>query len=134
MRFLIDECLHLSLVDVANAAGHEAHHVVRLGLQGRKDPEVMGRVRAEGFTLVTNNAVDFRRLYAREAIHAGLVVLLPQERPDMQRALFQAVFRCLGERDDLINKVIEVEIDGAEATIREYDLPPPQDVVRLAST
>jgi predicted nuclease of predicted toxin-antitoxin system len=111
------------LVDVANDAGHEAHHVVRLGMQGWKDPEVMERVRTDGFTLVTNNAVDFQRLYAREAIHAGLVILLPQARPEMQRALFRAVFIHLAGRDDLINKVIEIDLDGGDVQISEYDLP-----------
>jgi hypothetical protein len=32
MRFLIDECLHESLVGVAHAAGYEATHVNHLGL------------------------------------------------------------------------------------------------------
>lgn len=125
IRFLIDECLHLSLVEVANDAGHEAHHVVHLGMQGRKDPEVMEQVRAGEFTLVTNNAVDFRRLYAREDIHAGLVILLPQVKPEVQRALLRAVFAHLGGRDDLINTVIEIGLDGAEVVVSEYHMPPP---------
>lgn len=114
----------MSLVEVANGAGHEAHHVVHLGMQGWKDPEVMERVRLDGFTLVTNNAVDFRRLYAREAIHAGLIILLPQVKPEIQRALLRAAFVHLGDRDDLINKVIEVGLDGEEVMMDEYDLPP----------
>ncbi|MBF0391682.1 MAG: DUF5615 family PIN-like protein [Alphaproteobacteria bacterium] len=123
MRFLIDECLHASLVEVANGAGHEAHHVVHLGMQGLKDPEVMERVRLHGFTLVTNNAMDFRRLYSREPIHAGLIILLPQVRPALQRALFRAVFVHLGGRDDLIDKVVEVGLDGADVFITERDMP-----------
>ncbi|HEV2964792.1 MAG TPA: DUF5615 family PIN-like protein [Candidatus Angelobacter sp.] len=43
MKFLIDECLHISLVKVANAAGYEAHHVVHLGLQ-RAEDHVLGRL------------------------------------------------------------------------------------------
>jgi predicted nuclease of predicted toxin-antitoxin system len=45
MKFLIDECLHLSLVMVANRIGFEAHHVVHLGLQGKPDHELMRRIR-----------------------------------------------------------------------------------------
>jgi len=40
MTFLIDECLHTSLVDVARVAGHAAFHVVHLGIQGSKDYEL----------------------------------------------------------------------------------------------
>lgn len=74
MTFLIDECLHTSLVAVAEARNYEAHHVVYLGMQGWKDPEVLRRVEERDYTLVTNNAVDFRRLYARVSIHAGLII------------------------------------------------------------
>jgi hypothetical protein len=35
MRFLIDECLHESLVGVAHGAGFEATHVNHLGLSGK---------------------------------------------------------------------------------------------------
>jgi predicted nuclease of predicted toxin-antitoxin system len=40
MRFLIDECLHESLVRVAHAAGFEAVHVNHLGLSGKQDWEL----------------------------------------------------------------------------------------------
>ncbi|MGZ4815753.1 MAG: DUF5615 family PIN-like protein [Terriglobales bacterium] len=41
MRFLVDECLHTSLVDVANEAGFEAQHVVYCGLGGKPDHEIV---------------------------------------------------------------------------------------------
>jgi predicted nuclease of predicted toxin-antitoxin system len=31
MRFLIDECLSVDLVSVANRAGHEAQHIAHIG-------------------------------------------------------------------------------------------------------
>ncbi len=37
MRFLIDECLHESLVGVAHGAGFEATHVNHLGLSGKPE-------------------------------------------------------------------------------------------------
>ena len=85
MIFLIDECLHTSLVGVVRAHSHEAHHVVYLGMQGWKDPEVLRRVEERDYTLVTNNAVDFRRLYARVPIHAGLIIVVPNVVPALQR-------------------------------------------------
>jgi predicted nuclease of predicted toxin-antitoxin system len=43
MRFLIDECLHESLVGVAHGAGFEAIHVNHLGLSGEPDWELAER-------------------------------------------------------------------------------------------
>ena len=87
MRFLIDECLHTSLVRVAEARGHEARHVNWIGLSGETDWNLMLRIAAEDFTFVTNNARDFRKLYGRQKLHAGLIVIVPQVVPDRQRAL-----------------------------------------------
>jgi len=42
------------------------------------------------FILVTNNASDFRRLYATEPLHAGLVILIPAVNRMMQQRLFKA--------------------------------------------
>ena len=58
MRFLIDECLHESLVGVAHSAGFEATHVNHLGLSGRPDWELAERIVEDEFTFVTNNRVD----------------------------------------------------------------------------
>lgn len=127
MIFLIDECLHTSLVEVAQETGHEAHHVVYLGMQGWKDHEVLQRVKERDYTLVTNNAVDFRRLYARAAIHAGLVIIVPNVTPALQRALFQAVL--VGVRGAvLVNKVIEAGIENDQIAVIEYDLPPGKSI------
>ena len=72
MRFLIDECLSVDLVAVAGQCGHEARHVAHVGRAGWKDWNV-ARYASEGdFILVTNNASDFRQLYAAEPLHAGL--------------------------------------------------------------
>lgn len=71
MRFLIDECLHTSLVGVAEQHGHECRHVNWLGLSGAADWDLMARIIDDDFTLVTNNAADFRRLYARASCIRG---------------------------------------------------------------
>lgn len=41
----------------------------------------MPRIIEEDFTFVTNNARDFRKLYAKEDLHAGLVIIVPQVLP-----------------------------------------------------
>ncbi len=123
MKFLVDECLHTSLVAVAEARGHEARHVNWLGLSGETDWDLMPRIIAEDFTFVTNNARDFRKLYAREEVHAGLLIIVPQVAPDKQRELFDALLEELGADATVVNEVIEIEIDDGVAVITRYDLP-----------
>ncbi|WP_338111011.1 DUF5615 family PIN-like protein [Rhizobium cauense] len=67
MKLLIDECLHTSLVAVARDSGHDAFHVNWLGLSGEADWDLMPRIVAEDYT----NARDFRKLYAKEELHAA---------------------------------------------------------------
>jgi hypothetical protein len=72
--------------------------------------------------LVTNNAKDFRRLYAREAIHAGLVILLPNVPPAQQRVLFDAALDDVTD-GGLINQALEVGIIDGAIQISRYELP-----------
>jgi predicted nuclease of predicted toxin-antitoxin system len=119
MRFLIDECLHESLVGVAHAAGFEATHVNHLGLSGQPDWVLGERIVKDEFTFVTNNRVDFIRLFDRMELHAGLIVIVPNLIPALQCALFEAAIRYLAGRN-LINAVIEVALDGKTATCIEH--------------
>lgn len=123
MKFLVDECLHTSLVAVAETRGHEARHVNWLGLSGETDWDLMPRIIAEDFTFVTNNARDFRKLYAREELHAGLLIIVPQVAPDKQRELFDALLEELGVGAAIVNEVIEIELEDGTAVISRYDLP-----------
>ncbi|MGO7345347.1 DUF5615 family PIN-like protein [Rhizobium johnstonii] len=123
MTFLVDECLHTSLVAVAQHHGHDGFHVNWLGLSGETDWDLMPRIVAEDFTFVTNNARDFRKLYAREAVHAGLVIIVPQVLPGQQRELFALVLRELACSPDLVNEVIEIEIEEHEVLLTRYALP-----------
>jgi predicted nuclease of predicted toxin-antitoxin system len=123
VKFLIDECLHTSLVEVAVGRGHEATHVNYRGLGGVQDWNLMAPIREGEFTFVTNNAKDFRRLYAREDIHAGLVILVPNVPPGEQRELFDAALDDLEALANLINEALEVTIVGGQLQITRYDLP-----------
>ena len=124
MKFLIDECLHTSLVALAHDAGHLCEHVNFLGLGGHKDWQLMTRIRGEDYTFVTNNGTDFAALYAQEELHAGLVIILPCVTPSRQRELFRAALLHVGKRD-LINAVLEVDFAGTKAICREYSHPLP---------
>lgn len=122
MRFLIDECLHESLVGVAHSAGFEATHVNHLGLSGKPDWELAARIVNDEFTFVTNNRVDFVRLFGKMELHAGLVILVPNVIPGLQRALFAGTLLFLRGRV-LVNAVVEVGLEGETVTCVEYRWP-----------
>jgi len=83
----------------------------------------MPRIVAEDYTFVTNNARDFRKLYANEEIHAGLVIIVPQVIPALQRELFTLLLEEVADGEELLNEVIEVGIEGEEAVFTRYSLP-----------
>jgi predicted nuclease of predicted toxin-antitoxin system len=123
MRFLIDECLHTSLARVAHDAGHSCDHVSFLGLSGRKDRQLMARIRSDEYTFVTNNRTDFTNLYADEELHPGLIIIVPNVTPARQRELFEAALTHIGTQN-LINAVVEVSFADGAATCSEYSYPP----------
>jgi len=123
VRLLIDECLHESLVEVAHAAGFEATHVNYLGLCGQPDWVLAERISTDEFTFVTNNRVDFLRLFSKMDLHPGLIVLVPNVVPTLQRALLAGALRYLSGRDP-VNAVIEVSLKGRIVQCVEYRLPP----------
>jgi predicted nuclease of predicted toxin-antitoxin system len=125
VKFLFDECLHMSLIIVAEKNGHEARHVNWLGLSGHADWMLMRRVVDEDFTFVTNNARDFQRLYARTPLHAGLIILVPQVTPPQQRNLFLALLEYL-DTVDLINEVVEIRLIDGNVTFDRYTFPAPE--------
>ena len=124
MKFLIDECLHASLIKVAARHGHEGHHVNYLGLSGTGDRELMPVIVSGDYTFVTNNARDFRKLYNKEELHAGLVIIIPQVAPDRQATLFETVLFEIAKGSSMVNEVIEIELDGDVAVLKVYALPP----------
>ncbi len=123
MRFLIDECLRIDLVSVASDGGREAQHVAHIGKAGWKDWNVARHASESDLVLVTNNASDFHRLYARALLHAGLIIIVPNVDRAVQRRLFRAALDVLEGPDELINRVLEVGIEGEDVTLDFYDLP-----------
>jgi predicted nuclease of predicted toxin-antitoxin system len=121
VRFLIDECCAKRLTRIAHAAGFEAYHVAERGLAGYPDHELKQIILREEFTFVTNNADDFLRIYGEMELHAGLIILKPNVSRAQQRELFSLALSELrnGQLADLVNKVLEVDVDG----VKIYDLP-----------
>ena len=122
MKLLIDECLHTSLVEVAHAAGHVADHVNYLGLGSSKDWQLMATIRAQDYTFVTNNRSDFLFLHAKEPLHAGVIIIVPNVTPVRQGELFAAALKHMGTRD-LTNTVVEVKYARNLIECSEYSLP-----------
>jgi len=78
-------------------------------------------IRDEGFVFVTNNARDFLKLYAQEQIHAGLIIIIPGGIvADKQVELFDCALDEIEPLDEIINKVVEVNLDKS---VMIYDLP-----------
>jgi predicted nuclease of predicted toxin-antitoxin system len=122
LKFLIDECLHTSLVEVAHAAGYVADHVNYLSLEGLKDWQLLPVIREREYTFVTNNSADFLALLGKEPLHPGIVIIVPNVTPVLQRELFKAALDHIGERD-LANSVVEVKYVGERIVCSEYTLP-----------
>lgn len=119
--FLIDECLSPDLVAIAHNHGYDATHVLYRGLSGAADHALMPVIRREGFVFVTSNRRDFLRLYARETLHPGLIIIVPgQALLEQQATLFEAALVALGAAGDLVNKVMDVLSDGS---VQISDLP-----------
>ena len=64
--------------------------------------------RDRDFVFVTNNASDFRRLYAAAPLHARLVILLPMVGRDLQRELFRGARRTGSDREPIDH----LDLDG----------------------
>jgi predicted nuclease of predicted toxin-antitoxin system len=123
ITFLIDENLSPCLTATAQAFGHPAFHINHRGWSSLSDPEVLRHMLDEDLTLVTNNWDDFRPMLIRAAVHAGVVVILPNVRRDRQIELFTAALSAIGDHDpplDMVNTVLEVHEDGR---VVRYSLP-----------
>lgn len=76
MHLFIDECLSPKIAHALNEAGEcVALHPRNNGGCGDPDHVVLARAIDYDAVIVTQNAVDFRKLVGREEIHPGLIVL-----------------------------------------------------------
>ncbi len=123
-RFLIDENLSPYLVSPAHDRGYEAAHVNHLGLRCETDWDLLKIIAAEDWTLVTNNAIEFRGRYREIELHPGVVFLLPSARRPDQLRLFTAALDHVANQPDLINLALDVAFGSQdEAVVTEYHLP-----------
>lgn len=138
IKFLIDECLTPALRQIASGRGyHESTCVRDRGWQGTPDHELMQKVLAEDFTLVTNNSVDFRGsgpgslsgLHSKTELHCGLVCLNAETGLDLdtQRELFSAALDLIEQLElELVNKALELFfLEDGTLEYAVYDVPAP---------
>lgn len=109
-------------MQVAHAAGYIADHVNYLSLGGLKDWQLLPVIREREFTFVTNNGADFLALLGKEPLHPGIIIIVPNVTPVLQRDLFKAALDHIGARD-LTNRVVEVNYAGDRIVCSEYALP-----------
>jgi predicted nuclease of predicted toxin-antitoxin system len=130
VRLWFDEDLSPTLVQVAVQLGFEATCNRDRGMLGATDRELRRVVQAEGHVLVTDNASDFRPMYARDDVHPGLVVVPATVRRERQQALARAVIAFIedcggraGEEpaDFMVNKLVAIDEQG-QCSLQ--DLPP----------
>jgi predicted nuclease of predicted toxin-antitoxin system len=124
MRFLIDECLSIDLVSASHQAGYDAQHVAHIGKAGWKDWNVAHHACENDFIVVTNNASDFRRIYAALSLHPGLVIVLPNVGRETQTEIFRLALDQLDVGGEPINRVLEADLADGKVTFRLYTLPP----------
>jgi predicted nuclease of predicted toxin-antitoxin system len=124
VRLFLDECLSPRLGHDLNAGGrHLAVHPRDQGGPGQPDHRVVRRCLEEDLVLVTENAVDFRALVARAAIHPGLIILPNVGRTASAELLATAIAYLEAIGDPIlvmVNHVLEVAADG---TVRLYAMP-----------
>lgn len=122
MRLLIDECLSPALVREAQRSGFEAYHLAHLGRAASKDWAVVAYALSADMVLVTNNASDFRRLYAAQQLHPGLVILVPNIGRETQLRLFREALARLRSLGELVNQALEIDVGGDRLIQRVYRL------------
>jgi hypothetical protein len=140
VKFLIDECLSLDLVAVAHRRGFpESSHVVWMGKAGWKDWQLKSFILEGDWTFVTRNSVDFRGpaehpgpsgQFADVPIHAGLVCINGPDgmTAEVQCELFAAVLDEIGNVQQLVNEVIEVDLESLDGEFSIHRYPMPKEV------
>jgi predicted nuclease of predicted toxin-antitoxin system len=115
LAFLIDENLSPDLAKLAQARGYRALHATWAGLCGKPDHRVAEFAASRDFILVTNDLVDFERIYRRRKDHPGIIFLWVLD-PDLmgretQEIMFEAGL-AQAAQDEPLNEAIYVRLEG----------------------
>ena len=109
MRFLVDECLSLTLVAELRKGGHDVHFT-REGIRGQSDQDILAIAHEAGRIVITEDA-DFGLLVLRERRPAVGLPLVAASAFDWPQPLLAAhvltVIECFGEQ--LIGSFTKIE-------------------------
>ena len=96
-------------------------------MRSRKDWTIVRRAVKDGFILVTSNTVDFKPLYEREEVHAGLLCL--NVAPglmalEVQKSLFLFALEQVAVNEP-VNEILELTVTAeGEVILDRYALTP----------
>lgn len=112
LGFLIDENLTPELASVIAARGFRAHVVSRdKKLRGRSDAVIARYAIDNDLIVVTNNVVDFEKIYVRRECHPGLIFICA-ESPVLRRKECQLTMMDIAldeiQRDCLCQEAVRV--------------------------
>ena len=119
MRFLVDECLTPLVAELLTAAGHDAAHVVALGLGGHPDVEVMARAVADDRVLISADT-DFGELLALGGASVPSVILLRRHHEPASQA--GAVIGAFPDIAEALRSGAVVVITADRVRIRELPI------------
>lgn len=120
MKLLIDESLQHDLARILTEAGHDAVHVVDLGLRGATDDEVLSRAEADARIVVTADT-DFGTLLALSGAPGPSVALLRRagrRAADRARALLTVLVLV----DEQLSRGAVVTVEQARLRVRELPI------------
>ena len=136
---LIDENLSPELADLAISRGFHSIAVARMWrLRGRGDHIIARYALDRELILVTNNLVDFERIYDDREFHPGLIFITAIG-PKLMKLPHQLAMFSAGmdevEEDEPIEEVILVTAspagrNSAKYTVERYELPDVSDAQR----
>lgn len=117
MRLLIDECLSRGVAEELTSAGHDAVHIVDLGLAGSSDIEVAEVARRDNRVLVSADT-DFGELILKsgESLPSLILIRRRDHAPRGQAEVIAAVIDRIGP--ELATGAIAV-VDESRIRLRE---------------
>lgn len=117
MRFLVDANLSPTLVDLLEAAGHQAAHVARVLTPDASDDVVLAWAAEHGHVVVTADT-DFGELHALARTAAPSVILF--RRQSGRRASNQAalILEHLADVEDDLERGAIVTVEAARIRVR----------------
>ena len=130
LAFLIDECLTPDLAEIAQGRGFHALHVTWARLRSRKDPVISKYAVDHDMVLVTNNLIDFTKLYKRIGLHPGLILLAVDDKDlmdyDAQVLMFEHALEAVQQSEPVNEAILAKLIEDADQNqfleISRYEL------------